>query len=665
MDDKQGIEEALASGIITQDKGCDKCCFVHDHFKGAAMLLLPENPKQVYLNVARKLLQLRSTVDLDGSIVDVTNLYYTAKDMIDDDERVEVTELFLFAGEKAMRSTASSHALDYFQAGIEILSPKSWETRYSFCHKLYCNAAKSAYCNADYERMDGFIEEISDNATSLLDEITPSLLQIRMYNDKHMFDDAYSCALSMLDRLGERMDFNETILTSEIEETTDLVIEFIDQLTEMKEMVDKKQLAVMKILHCVGFSAYFAQNPKVLSSVALKMVQLTLKNGISKYSCLGFSAFAIVLCRMGDVASHEIGDFSVNLVEKMKAKELIPIVNAVFYITISPFFTPIWGILNPLRKTAIVSFETGSHHYSSQFVAVYSSYAFFCGENLTTLFDDMNHFDEVLKSKLKLFMSIKQAILNIQDVNIDNPSLLSGEFFDYNNFVAEDGWKSDNAKALTICCVVAYLFDDIQTASRMAKHCKALGDCFGNLILKLFFCFYDGLVASSLSEKYEKKDEFMENIAENIKFLTKHVENAPENFLNKIHLLKAELAAIQKKEAEAKLNFEKAISLSKANGLLSEEAICCERAAIFYFHLGIEEDAKKMLFQSYDCYKKWGANSKIYHMITRYPIIARSLKKSSIELESDPQSYNIDGEMESVSMITDVVSWTGMNTLSK
>jgi len=41
MDDRQGIEEALVSGILAQDKGSDKYYFVYDHFKVAATYLLP------------------------------------------------------------------------------------------------------------------------------------------------------------------------------------------------------------------------------------------------------------------------------------------------------------------------------------------------------------------------------------------------------------------------------------------------------------------------------------------------------------------------------------------------------------------------------------------------------------------------------------------------
>ena len=50
------------------------------------MVLLPENNKPLHLNIARKLLKLHLTVDLEDGIADIKNLYYLAKDVIDDNE---------------------------------------------------------------------------------------------------------------------------------------------------------------------------------------------------------------------------------------------------------------------------------------------------------------------------------------------------------------------------------------------------------------------------------------------------------------------------------------------------------------------------------------------------------------------------------------------------
>ena len=131
--------------------------------------------------------------------------------------------------------------------------------------------------------------------------------------------------------------------------------------------------------------------------------------------------------------------------------------------------------------------------------------------------------------------------------------------------------------------------------------------------------------------------------------------------------MKAELAIMQDNENEAKSHFEMAISLSKENSLLSEQAIATERAAIFYLNRDSKQHGIKLLFQSYNCYKRWGAVSKQFHMAKRYPVIAHALKEAPNELDRYGQSYNstIDSGMEEVSVMTDDLSSASRNTWSE
>jgi len=121
-----------------------------------------------------------------------------------------------------------------------------------------------------------------------------------------------------------------------------------------------------------------------------------------------------------------------------------------------------------------------------------------------------------------------------------------------------------------------------------------------------------------------------------------------------------------KNESEAKSYYQKAISLSNKHGFINEEAIAFERAAIFCLASDSELYATKLLLQSYSCYEKWGAYSKMVHMLKRYPILATTLKKSSIVLKRPHPNSNVnDDQNESVSVITDDLSSTSIDTWQK
>ena len=265
----------------------------------------------------------------------------------------------------------------------------------------------------------------------------------------------------------------------------------------------------------VGYAAFVVQGPTVLDSIAL-MVQLSLKNGVSKYSCLGFSAFAAVLCRIRKRLSYDVGILSQRLLEQTNGIDLIPQVNAFVLTNVIPSTAPIRNILSSFSKTAVISLENGLHHHSTSSFAVYCSFSFYCGKNLSTVLDEMNEIGDLLKSRSKQFMAINQAILNLQDINTNNPSILSGNEFNYVRCFDSDSWEGDTAYASMICCVFANLFYDVQMA------------------YETIFYFYDGLIASIVSENFKKKEQFMKNIAENVEKLESYAENVPVNFINKV-----------------------------------------------------------------------------------------------------------------------------------
>jgi len=388
-----------------------------------------------------------------------------------------------------------------------------------------------------------------------------------------------------------------------------------------------------------------------------------LNYGISKYSCLGFCALALILCDTGDNLSYDIGKVSLTLLEKSNEKEMIPMVNICFFGAVSPFFAPLHDVLLPLRRIACVSLEIGSHHYASTSVSSYVSFSFFCGESLSKLIDDISQFEEMLTFKNKIFSSVHQAVLNLQDMSIENPAKLSGEAFDYTFCFDKDGVKSEIVRTSTICCIVAYLFDDIQTASKFIETCRPLEEYFGNVFQKVIFYFYEGLITSSIARNTENDIEFIKIIKEDIVKIERYVDNAPMNCRNKILLLEAELAVLQKREDEASSHYQMAISVSNKNGFPNEEALALEKAAIFYLGSDSELYATKLLLQSFNCYQAWGAYSKMSHMILRYPTLKATLKDSSIVLNRGPENNIINNDkMESVSVLTDNFSSATIST---
>merc|ERR1712151_1205506 len=93
------------------------------------------------------------------------------------------------------------------------------------------------------------------------------------------------------------------------------------------------------------------------------------------------------------------------------------------------------------------------------------------------------------------------------------------------------------------------------------------------------FYLYEGLISLSFARSSDiGREKWIEKAKQNALKLKKLCYDAPENFLNKYHLLEAELAAVQKNETIALNHYRKAISLPNKNNFVHEEALACERA---------------------------------------------------------------------------------------
>ena len=124
-------------------------------------------------------------------------------------------------------------------------------------------------------------------------------------------------------------------------------------------------------------------------------------------------------------------------------------------------------------------------------------------------------------------------------------------------------------------------------------------------------------------------------------------ENSPQNYLNKVHLLDAELAAAHNKTVEAVLHFKKAISFSNKHGFPHEEALCYERLGIFYSQINSPKASCESLMQSFACYGKWGAREKLVYLRTKHPFVSKWLDNDSSSMDFELQLQNSSSSVTS------------------
>ena len=113
------------------------------------------------------------------------------------------------------------------------------------------------------------------------------------------------------------------------------------------------------------------------------MTILTFERGISKYSSYCLAVFGAVLCGSGDgKMGYKCGKLALVLLQKMKAKEVLPQVYLIFYAVISPWYSSIHDSIEPMKLMHNIGLEIGSQENTTIGALTYCMYALFSGMNL-------------------------------------------------------------------------------------------------------------------------------------------------------------------------------------------------------------------------------------------------------------------------------------------
>ena len=380
VNDNKVIDGTLATGMIIQSKGSDSMYrFVHDKIEEVVSSLLPADCSELLFYLGKKLCFLFTPEELVENIFTVISLFDHVQSKIEDlEERLKIAELFMQAGIKALEVCAYKKAAEYSNKGIKFLREDCWKTHYDLTRKLHELAAKTAYCVADYTSMDTFLNVISSNAIDVLHLVAPMHLKIRLFNDKRMYDSAIKTALDYLNTLDATicMSPNDSSIITEIQSIKQVISErSVEDVLNMKEMNDESALACMTILSSIQTSSYFA-NLQLSIVVCLRMIQISLSKGLTKYAPAAFCSFGTVLSLKResnvDKAGYYFGKLALALLKKSQIKEIIPMVYNTFYIGISPFYAPIHDAFEPLLQSSIICLETGLHEDG-----IHSSYCYF------------------------------------------------------------------------------------------------------------------------------------------------------------------------------------------------------------------------------------------------------------------------------------------------
>ena len=302
------LETAMAEGLLERLRE-KRLKFVHDKIHQAALMLIPNEKDQqrLYYSIGQSLYQtyelgVKDQLDdaRDHVVFLCAHLLNLGSNELSktDGFRTKLSELNYRAGERAAVLSAFLPALDYLQAGIDLLdSERCWLDHYDLTLELYTSLAEMCYCTGQIERHKLAVDLVLQNAKSVDDRIRAYLVSLQNYSGQDQYQELVDTAVKFLDELGEGIPANPSrlqVLRTYLRTKRKLAAMSDEDILALPLMTDKRKAVAVHVLCEMLITADNEKPILLLAMATLRSIELTLEYGLAPYSALAFTMIGVM-----------------------------------------------------------------------------------------------------------------------------------------------------------------------------------------------------------------------------------------------------------------------------------------------------------------------------------------------------------------------------------
>lgn len=208
---------------------------------------------------------------------------------------------------------------------------------------------------------------------------------------------------------------------------------------------------------------------------------------------------------------------------------------------------------------------------------------------------------------LALLDPFTQSISLLLGEPSDNPLKLTGKYMDETEQLRqneENGNMTANFIVSSQRASNALFMGEYSAAERAGKEVRKFQG--REALAAVEISFQESSVALALYQE-TKLPRHLRVARKGLRHVRKSAREAPHNFLDMVHFLEAEYAAVKGKITDALTLYRLAISIAEEKGNLHREALYCERTAVALRFCGRKNESIRSLKRARDVYEKWGA----------------------------------------------------------
>jgi PAS domain S-box-containing protein len=621
--------EAVHNGLILRLEG--SYAFLHDRIREAAYALIPESARaEVHLRIGRELL---ASLTADGlADFDVANQFNrSATLLVDRDEKVRVAAIDLRTGRKAKASAAYASALAYFVAGMALLDEREWGSQYGLTFSLGLECVECELLCGNTEKAGQLIAELLPRAATRVDEAAVYNLKVQLHVMKAENQHAVDAALTCLRGFGIDMPAHPTEEQVQAEYETFCQIlnaRTVESLIDLPLTTDPELRVAMQMLSALIPPAYFSDQ-RLFRLQVCRMVTISLQHGASMDSATGYAYFGIVL----GTAFHRYADgyrfakLACDLLDKYGFTANRGIVCTTSGM-VAAWTQPIGTAIDLSRTGIPAAIETGNLTHACYGLLESLTYLLLRGDPLDLVWRESEvALDFARKARYRdaadIIVSQQRFIATMQG-RTRAFSTFSDAQFDEATFEAQ--LTGDRTPMLIysyrfLKLEARFLSGDFAEALAAAGKAKLLLGASAGQIQQLDYFYYTALTVSALYEaaSADQQQAWRKLLMEHREQLREWAENYPPTFADKLALVSAEIARIEKRDADALALYEQAIDLAHEHGFVQNEGLAHELAAQYCLARNLKAAGYAYLRNARNCYDRWGAHGKVKQLDQRYP----------------------------------------------
>lgn len=627
--------EAVRQELVERLEGY--YAFVHDRVHEAAYSLIPETSRaKAHLRIGRLLAAQTPPEKRGEAIFEIVGQLNRCIALItEQDEREQLAEFNLLAGERAKASTAYASALAYLVTGAQLLRDDGWERRHALLFALQLSRAECEFLTGQLAAADERLVTLSERATTTVEKALVACLQLDVCLVLDQSDRAVAVCLAYLRHVG--IDWSphpdDDAVQREYQQIwSQLGDRNIEQLIDLPLMEDAASLGTVEALSKL-FAPALQTDSNLACLTICKAVSLSMERGNCDASC-------VLYANVGRVAGRRFGDYQAglrfgqlgcDLVDRRGLKRFEAKTYLCFSIFVMRWLRPVRDCRALLSRAFAAANRIGDLPYGAYCGNSLVSDLLFGGEPLPAAQAEAERglaYAERVRFGLVIdFIGTQLAVIRtLRGLTTTFGCFDDGQFSER---LTEQHLAASPDLALAECWYwtrklqARYLAGDYATALDAASKAQQLLWTSSSFFEEAEYHFYSALLHAALCDapQSDARTKHLEALAAHHRQLQLWAENCPENFADHAALLGAEIARIERRLIDAEHLYEQAIQSAQESGFFHTEALASELASRFYAARGLEKIARVYLQDARYGYLRWGADGKVRQLEERYPYL--------------------------------------------